>query len=182
MALEGFRKRIMWVFWIICVALESPYWPEEEKRGRARSWGYGNPGKTPGAGGRLNRSNFPFMSSLWGSSCICCSQERSRVRQRKDIRCLDSPTRFQRQDLSSATFSERSEEDRYINNGSMSTIVANSVIQIYVSIRKTISLFTGVQSPIMADTIGISRGSPWRGHTILHTNIFVCVQIINTIT
>ena len=59
---------------------EGPDWPVEEKRGRARSWGYGNPGKTPGAGGRLNRSSFPFMSSLWGSSCICCSQE-SRRRQ-----------------------------------------------------------------------------------------------------
>lgn len=56
-----------------CQELRQHGWPVEGKSGRARSWGYGNPGKTPGAGGRLNRSSFPFMSSLWGSSCICCS-------------------------------------------------------------------------------------------------------------
>lgn len=69
---KGSANEIFLIVFKTCWVLRQHGWPVEGKSGRARSWGYGNPGKTPGAGGRLNRSSFPFMSSLWGSSCICC--------------------------------------------------------------------------------------------------------------
>lgn len=131
--------------------------PVEGKRGRARSWGYGNPGKTPGAGGRLNRSSFPFISSLWGSSCICCRKAEKETKKIRSVR--NSAKHFQRgseRERSSAALDESSEKGRDFDNGSMFSILTSCVItNICKLIRETKSLATGVLGPRKAwDTQG----------------------------
>lgn len=90
-----------------------------------------------------------------------------------------------------ATLGERSEEDRYINNGSMSPILANCVTtNICKLIRDTKSMVTGVQSPRRTDTTGPAalaedlhgKATP---SSVSERNtstqaVFACVQIVNT--
>lgn len=77
--------------------------------------------------------------------------EKRRGRQTKKIRSIDNSTKhFQRQserDLPAVRLGEKSEEDRYINKGSMSPILANCVItNICKLIRDTKSLVTGFRA------------------------------------
>lgn len=159
MPLESFENAIIWVFlndlsWRVQLinphrVLVVPNWPVEEKRGRARSWGYGNPGKTPGAGGRLNRSSFPFMSSLWGSSCICCSRERQRQGEGELGRQAAAPTVSNNRVRGIYPRQHRVRDQRKTSISTMAPILANCLItNICKPIWETKPLVTGVQGVV----------------------------------
>ncbi len=117
-------------------------------------------GVVPGHEGKGTLGRLLELGVDWtgpaSHSCLVCEDPAAfaiieRERQTKKIRLLENRTKHLQQqskgNLSSARLGERSEEDRYINKGAMSPILAECVItNICKLIRDTKSLFKGFRA------------------------------------